>query len=270
MPLSAAEVEQLATVLDDGLVGAHECAKLTEQHPDLSLDDAYRVMHAGIRRREGRGEKVVGYKMGLTSKAKRDQMGLHSPIYGVLTDPMQVRDGRFPLAGAIHPKIEPEIAFLMKVPLSGAVTAAEVLEATEAVAAAMEILDSRYVGFKYFSLPDVVADNASSSHLVVGPWRRDFRDLDLAALDMAMSVDGAVVERAPSSAISGDPLQSVVQLCALLAGHGLALPAGSVVLAGAATTAVALKAGLRVSLTVTGLADVTVEVASGPVPLVRA
>jgi 2-oxo-3-hexenedioate decarboxylase len=262
MPLGAVEVEQLAAFLDEGLVTARECAKLTERHPDLSIDDAYRVMHAGIGRREGRGEKVVGYKMGLTSKAKRDQMGLHSPIYGVLTDRMVVRDGRFGLAGAIHPKIEPEIAFLTRAPLSGVVTAEEVLEATEAVAAAMEILDSRYVGFKYFSLPDVVADNASSSHLVVGPWRHDFRGLDLAGLDMAMSVDGAVAERAPSSAISGDPVQSVVQLCALLAGHGLALPAGSLVLAGAATTAVALKPGLQVTLAVTGLADVSVEVSA--------
>jgi 2-oxo-3-hexenedioate decarboxylase len=187
-------------------------------------------------------------------------MGLHASIYGVLTDRMVVGNGRFGLAGSIHPKIEPEIAFLTKAPLSGTVTAAEVLEATEAVASAMEILDSRYVGFKYFSLPDVVADNASSSHLVVGPWVTDFRDLDLAALDMAMSVDGALVERAPSSAISGDPVKSVVELCALLAGHGLSLPAGSLVLAGAATTAVALKPGMRVSLAVTGLPDVAVEV----------
>jgi 2-oxo-3-hexenedioate decarboxylase len=260
MPLTAADVDQLAAFLDAGLVSATECARLSKRHADLSNEDAYRVMHAGVRLRQATGEQLVGFKMGLTSKAKRDQMGLHSPIYGVLTERMVVRDGRFALAGSIHPKIEPEIAFLTRAPLSGHVTAEQVLDATEAVCAAMEILDSRYVGFKYFSLPDVIADNASSSHFVLSEWVRDFRDLDLSTLDMAMSVDGAVVERAPSSAISGNPVLSVVQLCELLAGHGLTLPAGSIVLAGAATTAVALKPGMRVSLAVERLPGVVVDV----------
>jgi 2-oxo-3-hexenedioate decarboxylase len=126
----------------------------------------------------------------------------------------------------------------------------------------MEILDSRYVGFKYFSLPDVIADNSSSSQFVLGTEVVAPRALDLAALEMVMSVDGQPVERALSSAISGDPVVSVVQLCELLAARGLALPAGSVVLAGAATTAVQLAVGQRIELAVSGLGVVRVDVAS--------
>ncbi len=261
MALRPEELAAAARTLDEGLLHARECARLTERHPELALDDAYRIQAQGISLRLARGETLRGYKMGLTSQAKREQMGLHSPVYGVLTDRMEVREGTYRLQGQIHPKIEPEVAFFLKSGLQGKITVEQALEACSGVCAAMEILDSRYVGFKYFSLPDVVADNSSSSHYLLGRTVRDPRELDLASLEMVMSVDGKPVERALSSAISGHPLLSLVQLCELLEANGMdGVPAGSVVLAGAATTAVQLAAGQTIQLQVQGLGEVSVKV----------
>ncbi len=255
---------ELAKILDNALLEAREVERLTAQVPDLKLADAYRIQDEGIRFRLIRGEKVIGLKMGLTSRAKREQMNLDSPIYGVLTDRMQVKaGGTFSLKAKIHPKIEPEIAFVMARELRGRVTPQQALDACSGICAAMEILDSRFVGFKYFSLPDVVADNSSSAYFVLSSQLRNPKDFDLASLAqlaMSMEVDGKVVQAAPSSAISDNPVNSVVQLCELLDARGLSLPAGSIVLAGAATQAVQLVAGMKVRLTVEKLGEVSVVV----------
>lgn len=254
--------EGLARALDSARLERREVAPLTREVAHLALTDAYAIQEAGIRLRLSRGERVVGLKMGLTSEAKRRQMNLDSPVYGVLTDRMQVpADGVIQVAQGIHPKIEPEIAFRTSRELRGKVTRDEVLDACASVFAAMEILDSRYKDFKYFSLPDVVADNSSSALFVLGTEEHPPRKLDLARLDMKMSVNGEVVQAARSDAISGDPVVSVIQLCELLAQRGQVLPAGSIVLAGAATAAHMLRPGDKVRLTVEGLGSVSVSAA---------
>lgn len=253
---------ELARRLDAARRERREVPPLTHDLPELSLPDAYAVQEEGLRLRQAQGERVVGLKMGLTSEAKRRQMNLDSPVYGVLTDRMHVAAGGvISLAQGIHPKIEPEIAFRTARELRGQVTRDEVLDACESVFAAMEILDSRYRDFKYFSLPDVVADNSSSSLFVLGEVEHPPRALDLTRLEMKMSVNGALVQSARSDAISGDPVLSVVQLCALLAQRGQVLPAGSIVLAGAATAAHMLQPGDRVRLDVVGLGSVEVSAA---------
>jgi len=253
---------ELARALDAARLERREVAPLTREVPHLSLADAYAIQEEGLRLRLSRGERVVGLKMGLTSEAKRRQMNLESPVYGVLTDRMQVQAGGvIALAQGIHPKIEPEIAFRTSRELGGKVTRDEVLDACVSVFAAMEILDSRYRDFKYFSLPDVVADNASSSLFVLGTEVHPPRARDLTRLEMKMAVNGEVVQAARSDAISGDPVLSVIQLCELLALRGQVLPAGSIVLAGAATAAHMLRPGDRVHLTVDGLGSVAVSAA---------
>lgn len=254
-------IDELAKHLDDARRHGREVERLTLQAPDLTLAQAYQVMDAGIALRTARGERVVGLKMGLTSEAKRKQMDLDSPIYGVLTDRMVV-EGTFRIAGSLHPKIEPEIAFRFDQGLAGRPDRAEVLARCSGVGPALEILDSRYRDFKYFSLPDVVADNASSSHLVLPARWTSPRDGDLSSVELVMSVDGAVRQRAPGSAISGDPVRSMVQLCELLDGRGLSLPPGSVVLAGAATAAEPLRAGMEIRLEAGWLGSVGVRVAA--------
>jgi 2-oxo-3-hexenedioate decarboxylase len=259
--MSVVNHQELARSLDEARLEARARPPLTREHPELTLPDAYAVQAEGLRLRTGRGEKVVGLKMGLTSEAKRRQMNLDSPVYGVLTDRMRVpAGGTLTLKGAIHPKIEPEIAFRTSRELRGRVTREEALEACESAFAALEVLDSRYLDFKYFSLPDVVADNSSSSLFVLGTTERPPRELELPRLEMVMEVNGERVQAARADAISGDPLLSVVQLCELLEARGEALPAGSIVLAGAATAAHVLRPGDHIRLTVEGLGEVTVSV----------
>ncbi|MCP3103744.1 fumarylacetoacetate hydrolase family protein [Myxococcus sp. K15C18031901] len=256
------DAQALALELDSARLERREVPPLTNAHAGLSLSEAYAIQEAGIRLRVRRGEQVVGLKMGLTSEAKRKQMNLDSPVYGVLTDRMRVAaDGVVRVGEGIHPKIEPEIAFRMKRELSGKVTRDEALDACESVFAAMEILDSRYRDFKYFSLPDVVADNASSALYVLGTAEHPPRAFDLTRLQMTMSVNGEPAHSARSDAISGDPVLSLVQLCELLAQRGQVLPAGSIVLAGAATVAHMLRPGDQVRLHVESLGEVAVSAA---------
>lgn len=234
-----------------------------ELKPEFQRADAYTIQEQQLKMRTSEGEKQTGWKMGLTSEAKRRQMNLDSPLYGFLTDKMEVKSGgTFALKGKIHPKIEPEVAFFIRDELKAPVTREQVLKACSGVCAALEILDSRYQQFKYFSMEDVISDNSSSSHFILGAWREDFAQIDLKNLKMEMSADGKVVQTGIASDISGDPVQSVVELCDLLAERGQTLKGGSIVLAGAATAAIELKPGLEVSLKVDQLPTLSVKVVS--------
>lgn len=240
------DADALARELDEALLARREIPPLTKSHGPLALEEAYRVQERGIALRLARGEKIAGYKMGLTSAAKRVQMSLEKPIYGVLTDAMEA-SGTLRVADGVHPKVEPEIALMTAQELTGRISREQAFAALAGVAAALEVLDSRFVGFKYFSLPDVVADNCSSWKFVLGPLRPP---RDISGLPMRMSVDGKVVQEADSNAISGHPLDSLIQLVDLLP-HPL--PAGSLVLLGAATVAEALRPGMKIALEVEGL-----------------
>ena len=258
-------VRKLAAQLDEALLGRAEVEPLTKTFGALSLDDAYAVQRRGLSLRLARGERVVGFKMGLTSEAKRSQMNLGQPICGPLTDAMRVPDASdISITSGIHPKAEPEIAFVTSRELRGRVTRAEALQGCRSVAPAIEVLDSRFVGFKYFSLPDVVADNCSSWRFVLGqaqPASR-FSLEDLAALQLSLSVSGKQVQTAPATAISGHPIESLVQLVAMLDEAGEVLPAGSIVLAGAATAAEPLALGQVIELDVPRLGRASLRVTS--------
>ena len=260
--LDDTEVEKRASILDDALRGRREIEPLEQTLGAFVLDDAYRIQRVGIAARLGRGERQLGFKLGFTSEAKRKQMNLGDPIYGELTDAMRLDDGsKLEVASGIHPKIEPEIFFVTARELRGKISLDEAQDAVAQVGAALEVLDSRFTGFKYFSLPDVVADNCSSWKFALSAKTRSARELPLDQLRMALFIDGREHDHAPSSAISGHPLQSLVQLCAMLEGHGRALPAGSIVLAGAATAAVALQPGMEVRLEVEQLFPVSLRAA---------
>lgn len=250
-----------ADVLHGARLNHTPIPQISKEITSFSRAEAYTIQELQMKTCLESGETQVGWKMGLTSEAKRRQMNLDSPLYGFLTNKMQVADGGvFPLEGSIHPKIEPEIAFLISKDLVGNVTREQVLAACGGVASALEILDSRYTEFKYFSMEDVIADNSSSSDFVVGPWVKDFKNIDLINLRMEMFVDGKPVQTGISKDISGDPVASVIQLCALLAERDQVLKAGSIVLAGAATAAEMLKSGMKVSLNVDQLPPVSVTV----------
>jgi len=252
---TSAENQTLAKRLWEARANSKAIAPLGIEFPSLDAAQAYEVLWEGIRLREDQGEQVVAYKMGLTSRAKREQMNLKDPIYGVLTDKMEYdSDHPFALQSHIHPKAEPEIAFHVSRPFTTVPTPEEAFENCDLVAPAIEILDSRYEGFKYFSLPDVIADNGSSSSYLIGePTRRDLIPdwRTLAEVKMDFLIDGTPTHHALSSEISGNPLLSVVALCELFLSQGRTVPADVWILAGAATPAVALKPGMEVTLKTT-------------------
>lgn len=255
------QIKEIASTLHSARKSAQSLKQFSASIENFERKDAYSIQEEGMKLREAEGEKIIGLKMGLTSEGKRKQMNLDSPLYGVLTDTMQVENaGKYQLNGSIHPKIEPEIAFYINKELKGKVSREQVLEACEAICPALEILDSRYDGFKYFSMEDVISDNSSSSHYILGPKTFDFKNIDLTNLNMKMKINGAVAQEGNSKAISDDPVISVIQLAELLDQRGQSIPAGTFVLAGAATAAVGLEDGMEVSLEVEHLQEMKVSI----------
>lgn len=253
-------IENFAQIVDEAARTATAIPQLTDTTPNLTVADAYAIQAASIQRRLARGERRIGIKMGLTSRAKMVQVGVNEPVWGRLTNAMLAEEGGFiSRARFIHPRAEPEIAFLMKRTLVGEVTLAEALAAVEAIAPAIEIIDSRYRDFK-FALPDVVADNSSSSALVVGPWGKP--DIDMANLGMILECDGRAVQIGSSAAILGHPLRSLVMAAKVVARAGEKLEAGDIVLAGGATAAHGLAVGNHVRVTVQALGSASFTVAA--------
>lgn len=226
---------------------------------ELGLDEAYAAQALSVGRRLARGERLVGVKMGLTSRAKMVQVGVDEVIWGRLTDAMVVPDGgvverrRF-----VHPRVEPEIAFLLGRDVTGPLTSAQAMDAVAAVAPAAEIIDSRYLDF-HFALADVVADNSSSSGLVVGDWCAP--DTPVGNLGIVVDVDGRPAEIGSSAAILGNPVRSLVEATRMVTAAGLQLEAGWIVLAGGATAAVPISPGhsYRVSIERLGAAQFSVR-----------
>ncbi|WP_334180616.1 fumarylacetoacetate hydrolase family protein [Pseudoxanthomonas sp.] len=242
------DLASLAERLDGA---AHDATATPQLEEALTLEQAYAIQRLSVQRRLQRGERRIGIKMGFTSRAKMVQMGVSDMIWGRLTSGMLVEDGNsIRLRDYVHPRVEPEVAFLISRPLSGRVTAPQALAAVEAVAPALEIIDSRYQDFR-FSLTDVVADNSSSSGFVVGPWRSAATDLD--NLGLVMAFDGRPQAFGSTAAILGHPLRSLVAAARVVAEAGETLQPGDIVLAGGATAASALHAGIHVSLEVESL-----------------
>ncbi|MEH1101733.1 2-keto-4-pentenoate hydratase [Micromonospora sp. CPCC 205561] len=210
----------------------------------LDADAAYAVQTALIQRRLDRGERLVGLKMGLTSKAKMAQVGVDEVIWGRLTDTMRVADGgSIDVSAFIHPRVEPEVAFLLdRLPELGE-PVGDFTDAVRAVAPAIELIDSRYANFT-FSLPDVIADNTSAAAFVIGPWSPVPDGLE--NLGVLLEIDGRVAQVGSTAAILGDPRRALDEGIRLAGRHGVRLREGWVFLAGAATAAVPLRPGAHV------------------------
>lgn len=246
-------VTEVAKMLDTAQQTATPI-RATEAWPELTLDEAYATQTALFSRRCARGERRVGVKLGFTSEAKMRQMGVDELIVGQLTDAMQVaNDGTIDLRALIHPRVEPEVAFLVSSDVDFADPNVDLEAAITGVTVGLEIIDSRYDGFQ-FDLPRVVADNTSAAMFVLGPWR-PLDELDLGDLVVTMRIGDDVVARGTTTAILGHPLHTLPRLIALGRRFGLQVPAGSVVLAGAATEAVPLPPG-PVSAEIAGLGTV--------------
>lgn len=243
---------ELAQRLDTAAKNAEAIDQLSTE-TSLDLAQAYEIQKLSIDQRLARGEKIVGIKMGFTSKAKMEQMGVDDLIWGRLTDAMVIEQGQsIDLDNYVHPRAEPEIAFKLNKDLAGDISFEEALAAIEAVAPAIEVIDSRYQNFK-FSLADVIADNCSSTGFIIGIWRSP--TTDISQLDMQLKVNGDTAAQGPSSEILEHPINSLIEAARIVAQYGETLQAGQIVLAGAATAAIALERNQEIHVEVEALGN---------------
>ena len=226
--------------------------------PFLRAPAAYQAQSLFVGHRMQAGEQIIGAKLGMTSKVKRDALGIREPVYGRLTSGMVHPFGEpLPLDQLIHPAAEPEIAFLLGRPLGHVRTLAEVMAATEAVFPALEVVDSRYC--ERFGLPDSIADNAGAARMVLGAQGRRPRDLvDLHVLGCLFRWPGGSATAAGGT-VMGHPAAAVAWLANTLAGQGEHLDAGTIVLSGALTASVPLPKGSVVTAEFDGLGTVEVR-----------
>jgi len=233
---------------------AHELAQAQERRiavqpllarfPDLTVNQAYDIQLEGIQLRLKAGRRVVGKKIGLTSKAMQDALGVFEPDYGHLLDDMVILNGQ-PIAAnqMLQPRCEGEIAFLLKRDLTGpGVSVADVLGATEAVLPALEIIDSRIADWK-IKLQDTVADNASSAYVVLGNAMRPVHGLDLRLIGLVYEKNGRILSTGAGAAVLGHPASAVAWLANKLYEFDVTLKAGEVILSGAIVAAAPVAAG---------------------------
>jgi 2-oxo-3-hexenedioate decarboxylase len=226
----------------------------------LDLKTAYAVQDETLRRRIGRGEQLIGVKLGLTSRAKQQRMGISCPLVAWLTDAMVLPTGvPLPRGSLIHPRAEPEIVFVMGDRLAGpGVTATSAMSAVHRVYAGIEIIDSRYRDFR-FTLADVVADNASSGRLLTGPVGAMPEALDLSLEACLLEVDGQVVDSATGAAVQGHPAEALALAANVLAERGMAIEAGWIVLTGGMTDAVPIHTEATVVVHFTHLGSIVLN-----------
>ncbi len=249
MNLTQDTIARLAEHLENAELQREAVRKITDEYPDMDWDDAYAIQDAIRARKEARGTRIAGLKMGLTSFAKMRQMGVSDPVYGFLTDYGACMDGAAIDTGTlIHPKVEAEIAFVLKAPLRGpGCHIGDVLAATDFVVPAVEVIDSRYENFR-FDLKSVIADNTSSARFVVGGTHRGAEGLDLRNLGVVLEKNGEVVATAAGAAVLGHPANSVAMLANMLGARGRELPAGTFIMTGGATEAIAVAAGDNITV----------------------
>jgi 2-oxo-3-hexenedioate decarboxylase len=234
--------------------------RATPAVPALTLAEAYAVQDELTTRREAAGDRVIGTKLGLTSRAKQAQMGVAEPVYGRLfAGTLHGAESPLDVGTLIHPRVEPEIVFAIGQRLAGpGVTTADVLRATTAVCGGLEIIDSRFANYS-FTAADVVADNTSEAKIVLGPRMVPPADLDLSLVGVLLEVDGELVATAAGAATLGHPAEAVASVANWLGSRGQAIEAGWLVLSGSLTAAVPLVAGSHVTATFGHLGSVRVR-----------
>lgn len=247
-----------AQYLFNSATGAREVQAITKQVEDLSIDDAYAIQAALLELHLANGDSLAGAKLGLTSAAKQEQMGVAEPVYGWVPEATVITDGIARLDELIHPRCEPEIVFILGEDLAGTnVTGDDVLDATARVVGGIEVIDSRYEAFS-FTLTDVIADNTSAARVVIGDEGVGPRDVDLLTLGCVFEVDGKITGTATGAALLGDPADCVALLANHLGKHGQKLEAGWIIMAGAPVDARPLGAGTVATARYSHLGSVTV------------
>jgi 2-oxo-3-hexenedioate decarboxylase len=260
MQLDQATIAQLAAHVESAELEARDITKITDDFPQMDWEDAYAIQDEIRRRKEARGHKTVGLKAGLTSFAKMKQMGVETPCFGFVSDYMARPDGGdICMDELIHPKVEAEICIVTKAPLRGpGCHVGTVLAAIDFVLPAVEIIDSRYRDFK-FDLKSVIADNTSASRFVIGGRSRNVEELDLRTLGVVLEKNGQIMAMAAGAAVLGHPAAAVAMMANHLGARGQEIPAGTFIMTGGVTEAIAVAAGDSVNVRFQDLGSVAMR-----------
>ncbi len=237
--LTDIEIVSAAAALDAAECSRVQTGLISLKHPQATMNDAYAIQSAWVKQKLKAGRKVIGWKIGLTSKAMQAALDINTPDSGVLLDNMLFADGAIiPADRFIQPRIEAEIAFVIKTDLRGPnITAADVLAATDHVAPSLEILDTRILRVdpatkKARNIVDTISDNAANAGIVLGRQKFNPRDIDMRWMGAIVSKDGGVEETGLGAGVLNDPALGIAWLANRLAQYGDNISAGQIVLSG--------------------------------------
>lgn len=257
---SSDRIRRLGDELHAALVERRTLAPLTEREPDLTIEEAYRVQERMVSHRLAAGERIVGKKVGATSRAVQEMLNVNQPDFGYLLSGMVYAEGdAIPMARLIQPYAEGEIAFLLKHDLPEAgVRPADVLRATEYVLPCFEVVDSRIRDWK-LKIQDTVADNASCGVFVLGDRAVSPLAVDLETCGLVLEKNGEVVATGAGAAVQGSPLNAVAWLANTLGALGTPLRAGELVLSGSLAALIPVQRGDALRLSIGGLGNASVR-----------
>jgi 2-keto-4-pentenoate hydratase len=242
--LSVQTRDELAADLAEAERSRVPIAPLTDENPTIDVVDAYEIQLINIRQRVAEGARVVGHKVGLSSKAMQQMMNVDEPDYGHLLDEMEVFEDTPVKAGRyLYPRVEVEVGFILAEDLPGAdCTEDDVLAATAAFAPSIELIDTRITDWK-IKLCDTISDNASSAGFVLGKSRVVPKDVDIKGIDAVLTRNGEVVAKGRSDAVLGNPVTAVAWLARKVESFGVRLRKGDIVLPGSCTRAIDARPG---------------------------
>lgn len=258
--MEAKLIAQLGDSLFEALRANTVIDPISDKYPEMTIEHAYQVQKRMTDRRVADGETIVGKKIGVTSRAVMNMLGVYQPDFGYMTDRMIVNEGEtIAMSRMIQPKAEGEIAFLLKKDLMGpGLTNADILAATEAVIPCFEIVDSRIRDWK-IKIQDTVADNASCGLFVLGDNAVSPRKVDLSTCGMVLEKNGEIIATGSGAAAMGSPVNAITWLANTLGSLGVPLKAGEVVLSGALAAMFPCAAGDNFRVSIGGIGSCSVR-----------
>ena len=259
--MDQSQITSFGDALFDAMVSRTTIAPLTTQVPDISIDDAYLISRRFLERRLASGERVVGTKIGVTSKAVMTMLNVHQPDFGYLTDTMMFATGAEVPASRtlIAPRAEGEIAFILKRDLCGpGVTNADVIRATDFVMPCFEIVDSRISDWK-IKIQDTIADNASCGVVVLGDRAVKPTAVDLSTCGIVVTLNGEIISTGAGAAALGSPVNCITWLANTLGARGVSLKAGEVILSGSLVPLQPVKPGDNMHMAIGGIGQCSVR-----------
>ena len=258
MALTAAQITRFGDELFDSLRSRVPVAALTEREPGITVEEAYQIQEHGIQRRLALGDRIVGKKIGLTSRVVQRSLGVNEPDFGQLLGSMVASDF-IQASSLLQPRAEGEVAFLLERDLQGpGVTCSDVIHATHSVLPCFEIVDSRVRDWR-IKLQDTVADNASAGLFVLGDRAVSLKGLDLSTCGMVLEMNGAVATTGAGAAALGSPVNCVAWLANRLGRYGTALRAGEVILSGSLGAMLPVSAGDNLNLSIGGIGSASIR-----------